>query len=327
MNERPDIPSLPPEVEAHFRSEAGGDPAAMGEVWTLCAAARPDLAPDPARKRAARAALLAAAAPAPAPSPLAVVAGRLRHAARALTATPQRRWRAAAAFATAALVLGVFLALRPTTYHAPAGETLAVHLPDGSTVELNSASTLRVAGAFSWKERRVALEGEGFFEVTHTDDPFVVETFDAETRVLGTQFNVRARRTDPLAVTRVAVASGKVGVRAKQAPGSRVVLTAGQSAYITASGAVSLPDSVSLTQALAWREGGLAFHDQPLGAIFDEIERRFAIEIVADDAVRARPQSYFKHAPFEAETVLSELTQMSGTRYRPIASGYEVYVP
>ncbi|WP_457653734.1 FecR family protein [Rhodocaloribacter sp.] len=327
MKQRPNIPNLPPEVEALFRAEAGGDPAAMGEVWTLCEGARPDLAPDPARKRAARAALLAAAAPPPAPSPLAVIADRLRRAARALTATPQRRWRTAAAFVTTVLVLGVFLALRPTTYHVPAGETLAVHLPDGSTVELNSASTLRVSGAFAWMERRVILDGEGFFEVVHTDDPFIVETFDAETRVLGTRFNVRARRTDPLALTRVAVASGKVGVRAKQAPGSRVILMAGQSAYITASGSVSLPDSVSLTQALAWREGGLAFHDQPLGAIFDEIERRFAIEIVADDAVRSRPQSYFKHAPFDAETVLSELTQMSGTRYRPIATGYEVYVP
>ena len=327
MKQRPNIPSVPPEVEALFRAEAGDDPAAMGEVWMLCEGARPDLTPDPARKRSARAALLAATAPAAAPSPLSVLIARLRRAARALTAAPQRRWRTAAALVTAILVLGVFLALRPTTYRAPAGETLAVHLPDGSTVELNSASTLRVAGAFSWKERRVTLDGEGFFEVVHTNDPFIVETFDAETRVLGTRFNVRARRTDPLALTRVAVAEGKVDVRAKHAAGSHVVLMPGQSAYITASGAVSLPDSVSLTQALAWREGGLAFHDQPLGAIFDEIERRFAIKILADDAVRSKPQSYFKHAPFDAETVLSELTQMSGTRYRPIASGYEVYVP
>ncbi len=324
MRASSNIPNLPPSVEAHLRSEGSADLDALGEVWMLCESARPDLAPDPARKQSARRALLTAVtAPEPRISPIAGIAGRLRRLVRSRTFTPRRSLTAA--LVTAVVLLGVFLTLRPTTYHAPAGQTLSVHLPDGSTVTLNSASTLRVSGLFSWAERRVRLDGEGFFEVAHENKPFIVETFDAETRVLGTKFNVFARPTESAPATWVTVAEGKVGVRTRQGDG--VVLTPGLAAHTLPTGAVSPPDSVSLTHALAWREGGLAFRDQPLGAIFDEIERRFAIEIVADDELRARPQSYFKHGPFDAETILSELTQMSGARYRPIASGYEVYLP
>src|SRR5690606_6057077 len=44
-------------------------------------------------------------------------------------------------------------------------ETLLVHLPDGSEVNLNAASTLRYSAEFNAKERTVYLDGEAFFNI------------------------------------------------------------------------------------------------------------------------------------------------------------------
>ena len=60
-------------------------------------------------------------------------------------------------------------------------------LADGSKVYLNSESRLRFPTHFEGKERRVYLEGEGYFKVAKdAAKPFIVETKEVNVRVLGT---------------------------------------------------------------------------------------------------------------------------------------------
>ena len=94
----------------------------------------------------------------------------------------------------------------------PAGQRASLVLADGTTVWLNSNSILKYpAAGFHSKERKVILEGEGYFEVARDEKhPFIVETEKYNVRVLGTTFNVSAYPDSDLFET--SLIEGKVTV-------------------------------------------------------------------------------------------------------------------
>jgi transmembrane sensor len=84
-------------------------------------------------------------------------------------------------------------------------------LPDSSVVILTANSSLEIDEAFNSKNRRVILQGEAFFEVTHNPQkPFYVHAGEVVTKVLGTSFVVRA--FDNADNITVSVRTGKVSV-------------------------------------------------------------------------------------------------------------------
>lgn len=94
----------------------------------------------------------------------------------------------------------------------PYGERSNIILPDGSTVQLNSGSSLKFESSFFANKRMVKLEGEAFFEVTQDkSSPFVVETSNLQVEVLGTKFNISSYSED--AFNSTYLKSGKVKVR------------------------------------------------------------------------------------------------------------------
>ena len=92
-----------------------------------------------------------------------------------------------------------------------AGQRAQTVLPDGSKVWLNASSRLVYHNSFWSSEREVDLSGEAYFEVTHDKyAPFIVNSKQIKTRVLGTKFNVRAREEENRVVT--TLLQGKVQV-------------------------------------------------------------------------------------------------------------------
>ena len=80
-----------------------------------------------------------------------------------------------------------------TEIQAPFGSRIKFNLPDGSSGWLNSGSTLKFPTRFAGNERKVELNGEGYFNVTrNTKKSFVVSTKYYQVRALGTSFNVEA---------------------------------------------------------------------------------------------------------------------------------------
>ena len=93
----------------------------------------------------------------------------------------------------------------------PSGQKSRIFLPDGSSVTLNAESKISYPEKFSDSIRIVSLVGEAFFDVVKNDNkPFIVNSEDLSTTVLGTSFNVRAFDADP--ITLVALKVGKVKV-------------------------------------------------------------------------------------------------------------------
>jgi len=88
------------------------------------------------------------------------------------------------------------------------GERRSITLADGSTVDLNAHSKLRIE--FSNTERRVELlEGQALFQVAKDKHrAFLVQSGDALVRAVGTQFDVSHKDSD----TTVTVIEGRVAV-------------------------------------------------------------------------------------------------------------------
>ena len=118
-------------------------------------------------------------------------------------------WMAAAVSACVLGSAGLYLYTeRNKTISTETGEQRFVSLVDGSTVELNSRSRVRIR--FSGAERDVDLiEGQALFHVAHdAARPFIVHSGTTLVRAVGTQFDVYRKDSG----TTVTVVEGRVAV-------------------------------------------------------------------------------------------------------------------
>jgi transmembrane sensor len=93
-------------------------------------------------------------------------------------------------------------------YSTEIGEQRSLTLADGSTVELNSRSRIRVR--YTQQARHIdLLEGQALFHVAKsTSRPFIVQSQNAQVRAVGTQFDVYRKRSGTI----VTVVEGRVAV-------------------------------------------------------------------------------------------------------------------
>jgi len=158
-------------------------------------------------------------------------------------------------------------------------EHKSVALSDGSTVELNNASSIEFAEMFSEKVREVKLKGEAFFSVTKDRRPFKVITDNANTTVLGTKFNIWTRGE----ITRVIVKEGSVSLSPKKENTNGVVLTKNQSSTIIQNQEPTPPKNVNTDYLLGWMNGKLTFYQTPLNEIVDELVIHYDIPIYLEN--------------------------------------------
>ena len=199
--------------------------------------------------------------------------------ARKIFRSDNYRWAVAAV-----LLLGFATLLYQFFYNTNAlqkvmaqnGQRESINLPDGSLVQLNSGSEIQFCENFSDSARFVALTGEAYFEVTHDERPFYVNTGNAQVRVLGTKFGVRARDEQ----TRVTVREGRVSLRGlTAAPATAVELTADQTSVCQQQNAPAPPKTVDANQALGWLEGRIVFEQTPLIEVVAELQRVYNVAI------------------------------------------------
>jgi transmembrane sensor len=130
----------------------------------------------------------------------------------AVGTTPRfrRPFFAAAAVAFAVVIGGAvwWQANRYPLYSTDIGERRSITLADGSTVDLNARSKLRIE--FSSAERRVELlNGQALFQVAKDKQrPFIVHSGGATVRAVGTQFDVYRKDSG----TTITVLEGRVAV-------------------------------------------------------------------------------------------------------------------
>jgi transmembrane sensor len=216
-------------------------------------------------------------------------------------APARRRWSRTFAWAglAAALAFGSFVgwrALRPPPaihYTTTVAGYERARLADGSTLELNAASAVRVQ--FTSAERHVQLEsGEAHFAVAHdTARPFIVSAGPIAVRAVGTAFNVRYTAGGDIEVT---VTEGKVRVGqsgpASSAAESAPLVSAGQRIILPHHApppTVEQVDPAALRAALAWQSRLADFAEAPLADVIARFNTRSRIQLfLADETLADR---------------------------------------
>lgn len=163
------------------------------------------------------------------------------------------------------------------TIITPKGGKYEVVLPDGTLVYLNTASKLTYPIDFVGDERRVELEGEAYFEVSHRENkPFIVESNKQSIKVLGTHFNVKAYGEDSFYQT--SLIEGKVEVSSNNLSSS-VVLEPGEEAILNINSGVIDKRSVPIRNMALWKESMFYFNNEPIKEVMKVISRWYNVEI------------------------------------------------
>jgi len=165
-------------------------------------------------------------------------------------------------------------------YSTDIGERRSVTLSDGSTIDLNARSRIRVR--FSNGERDVELiDGQALFQVAQDKArPFVVHSGATQVRAVGTQFDVYRKKSG----TTVTVLEGRVAIfeQTSTSPASSprvyaetpepTIVAAGEQVTVTGQ-AVTPPKHADVAVATSWTRRQLVFEGARLGDVAEDFNR------------------------------------------------------
>ena len=160
-----------------------------------------------------------------------------------------------------------------------AGERKVVTLSDGSSLTLNSASSIRIATDFSMRRKVQIIDGEVYFSVKHdTKKPFIIQSGVMTTQVLGTSFNIRAYKE--LNKFSVGVTSGKVGVMILHQPATMLV-KGRQLVYNKRKNRIAV--AALDNHLLDWQKGSLILNDASFKEMAVLVRKNFNISVNTTD--------------------------------------------
>jgi len=172
------------------------------------------------------------------------------------------------------------------TVHTPNGEIFEIVLADGTTVTLNTLSSIRFPTSFEHlTTREVELNGEAYFNVTKSKSPngkhqpFLVKSKNQQVEVLGTAFNVQAYEDENAVKT--TLEHGKVRVFTDKNSNGVFLNNIGEQAIIQNNDMTKV--KVSLDNEIAWKSGKYVFHEQDIYSIMRTLARNHTIQIQYKD--------------------------------------------
>ncbi|MGQ7870735.1 FecR family protein [Sunxiuqinia sp. sy24] len=164
------------------------------------------------------------------------------------------------------------------TINCPSGQITSLTLFDGTTVWLNSGSSLKYRSDFNASGREVFVEGEAFFDVAHNKNkPFIVNLENSRIKVHGTKFNVKAY-------------PGSGQVEAVLLEGKITFSTSNESVDLKPSERIVISDRhrriekdwVDAEKVAAWKEGRYFYDNEKLTKIIEQMQRWYDVEFVFD---------------------------------------------
>ena len=175
------------------------------------------------------------------------------------------------------------------TLSTPRRKTFKVVLSDGTEVWMNAESKLVYPNRFTGPSRVVRLDGEAYFKVAHNAKcPFIVRTNQLQTRVLGTEFNLRNYSKVDTHVTllkgSVEVSNASGTIKRKIKPGEDAQLTAGNTFKVK---------QVDTEEYSMWKDGYFYFDNVSFIEIAQELGRWYNVSVVFNNRKDLNTKVFF----------------------------------
>lgn len=209
---------------------------------------------------------------------------------------------------------------------APLGSRTKLYLPDGTLVWLNAGSRMTYSQGFGVDNRKVELEGEGYFEVRRNEKlPFFVKTKDLQLRVLGTKFNFRDYPEDHEVV--VSLLEGKVELNNLLKKEKDAVLAPDERAILNKANGLMTLETATASNASQWTDGYLFFDEELLPDITKELERSYNVNIrIANDSLNSfRFYGNFVRREQSIQEVLDALASTEKIQYKIEGRNITIY--
>ncbi len=209
----------------------------------------------------------------------------------------------------------------------PNGQKTTFELEDGTIVKLNAGSKLRYPKAFTSQERKVELEGEAFFDVKRDENkPFIVETIDLTTTVLGTSFDIKSYPEEGESF--VAVASGKVKVSGGNQRGSSTdehyLLTENQMVIYRAGNNSIVKKELDPDVVFSWKDNIIYFEHNDFDFIINTLTRWYGVDFIIENKKSFAGRFNAKYVDEPLDLILEGLKGEYNFEYK--IDGKKVYV-
>lgn len=171
------------------------------------------------------------------------------------------------------------------TLFVPAGQRAELTLADNTKVWLNAKSKLTYPTHFEKGNREVTLDGEAYFDVTHSkEQPFVVKTNKMNIEVLGTEFNIIDYTG--YNISEVSLLKGSVRLKTNSNNISHI-LKVNENVQLRNGKLYSSP--ISDFDYYKWKEGLLCFNNETVESIIEKLQLYF------DVTINVKKQELLKH--------------------------------
>jgi len=204
------------------------------------------------------------------------------------------------------------------------GQTYEFTLSDGTHVWLNADSKISFPSQFNEPERKIMLDGEGYFEVAKDKaHPFVVSTDRQTITVLGTHFNINSYDNEIVTTTTLLEGSVKVAAFNSASGRTNVVLKPNQQYLSNKEGGQLL--EVNAEDAIDWKNGDFIFDEETLSSIMNQIARWYDVTIIYEPGLDKTQTFGGKVSRNKnVSAVLSSMQSTGKVKFR--ISGKNVYV-
>lgn len=197
--------------------------------------------------------------------------------------------------------------------YVPKGEKLQMLFQDGTKAHLNSETRIRYPRKFGLRERKVILEGEGYFIITkNTKRPFIVDLNGVDIKVAGTSFNVKAYPEEP--DVSVVLDEGKVYIEPLSYqpftlnPGEQAIYNREKKTY-------KIMKVAQSNNFSAWKKNTILLKDTPLNEVVKILNRWYNVDFVINDSLALQYSYTLKCEQAQLRQVLADLEKISPIQF------------